>query len=197
MHLKKSIKTVFDTFGIPHIDHWEKFIALGKLKTYPKGYIIKEAYQTEKYLHIIISGIAISSVWDDNNIQKCTDLYFDNHFFMDYHSFINQQPTPIENQLLSDATLFSIPHKAFIKLIESSPFGDKITRIITDVHFSNKQKQQIDLLTKTASERLEGLISQYPKLLTQVPKKIIASYLGITPQSLSRIIKNSATLNIW
>lgn len=191
MKLDHTIEKVFSQFGITHIDHWEKFITLGSIKTYKKGDIIKESHQIEKNLNILMSGIAVSTVWDEKNIPKCIDLYFEHQFFLDYNSFINQQPTPIENQVLSDAKLFSIPHKAFIKLLNSSPYGDKITRIITDAHFSHKQKQQIDLLTKSSSKRLKDLTDLYPDLLYKFPKKTIASYLGITPQSLSRIIKQN------
>jgi len=198
MPIENTIKEVFSQFELPHVEHWGNFISLGSTTTYSKGTIIKEAHQTEKSLNILVSGIGISSVWDEkSNTQKCTDIAFTNYFFLDYHSFINQQPTPIENLLLTDSTIFSIPYKAFIKLLDSSPYGDKITRIITDFHFSNKQKQQIDLLTKSSSERLQNLITKYPEFIHQIPKKIIASYLGITPQSLSRIIKNSKELNIW
>jgi CRP-like cAMP-binding protein len=73
-------------------------------------------------------------------------------------------------------------------LVESKR-GEKITRIMADFAFISKQQQQIDLLTKTASERFQQLKIQIPKLLERTPKKYIASYLGITPQSLSRIIK--------
>lgn len=194
MQLEHTISKAFEQFGISgpgSSGHWEKFIELGQVKAYKKGSIIKESHQTEKYLHILISGVATSSVWDDSRLPKCIDLYFENDFFLDYHSFINQIPTPVENKVLSDAKLFSVPHKSFIKLLEASPFGDKITRIITDYHFAGKQKQQIDLLTKSSTERLNDLKHLHPDVLTRIPKKVVASYLGITPQSLSRIIKKA------
>lgn len=189
MQLENTLVKIFNQFGIDHIGNWDKFIALGHIKTFRKGEVIKDAYQIEKNLNIIIEGTAAATIWVDNNTPKCIDLYFNNQFFMDYHSFINQEPTPIKTQLLSDSKLFIVPYKSFIKLLNSSPIGDKVTRIITDFHFSHKQKQQIDLLTKSSLERLNDLIKQYPDIINRVPKKTIASYLGITPQSLSRIMK--------
>ncbi len=190
MQLDRTIESIFKQFGVTELEHWDKFISLGFTQTLKKGEIIKEAHQVERNLNILISGVAASTVWDESKLPKCIDLYFENQFFMDYHSFINQLPTPIENKVLSDTKLFSVPFKAFMRLLSSSPYGDKITRIITDFHFSQKQKQQIDLLTKSSTERFLELIHNHPNLLDLIPKKVIASYLGITPQSLSRIIRD-------
>src|SRR5690554_480251 len=55
--------------------------------------------------------------------------------------------------------------------------------------FVHKQKQQIDILTKTATERYIELQARQPKIIQRTPQKHIASYLGVTPQSLSRIRK--------
>lgn len=191
MQLENTLEKTFKQCGLDRLDNWDNFIALGQIKTFRKGDIIKDAHQIEKNLNIIIEGTAAATIWVDNNTPKCIDLYFKNQFFMDYHSFINQEPTPIKTQLLSDSKLFIVPYKSFIRLLNSSPIGDKITRIITDFHFSHKQKQQIDLLTKSSLERLNDLIKLYPNIINQIPKKTIASYLGITPQSLSRIMKNN------
>jgi len=65
-------------------------------------------------------------------------------------------------------------------------FGQKITRLVAEGSYIEKQQQQIDLLTKTAKSRyIEQL--QTRNGIEKIPLKYIASYLGITPQSLSRI----------
>ncbi|MEO1450402.1 MAG: helix-turn-helix domain-containing protein, partial [Bacteroidota bacterium] len=61
--------------------------------------------------------------------------------------------------------------------------------IATEEEVANKQKQQIELLSKTAEERYRELLTKQPELVLRVPQKHIASYLGITTQSLSRIRK--------
>jgi len=58
--------------------------------------------------------------------------------------------------------------------------------------FVEKQKQQIDLLTKTAEQRYVELLRKNPKIVQRIAQKHIASYLGITTQSLSRIRKKAA-----
>lgn len=101
-------------------------------------------------------------------------------------SFTLQKATPIEVRLFEDATVFRISHQNFQQTLISGNFGEKITRLVAEASFIDKQQQQIDLLTKTAKVRyLEQL--QIRKGIEKMPLKYLASYLGITPQSLSRI----------
>ena len=101
-------------------------------------------------------------------------------------SFTTQQPTPIEVRLFEDATIFNISYNNFQQILEVSNYGEKLTRLAVETVFIEKQQQQIDLLTKTAKERYIELL-QDKKGIDRIPLKYLASYLGITPQSLSRI----------
>ena len=72
-----------------------------------------------------------------------------------------------------------------------TPVGQIIIQISAETSFIDKQQQQIELLTKTAEERYKILLNKFPNIYNRVAQKYIASYLGITPQSLSRIRKVS------
>jgi CRP-like cAMP-binding protein len=72
-------------------------------------------------------------------------------------------------------------------LLGREPVAQKILRFAAEASFMDKQQQQIDLLTKTAKERYLDLTARFPGLPLRIPQKYIASYLGITQQSLSRI----------
>ena len=138
---------------------------------------------------MILSGSGSIHLWNKNN-YKCVDLVYEFDFFGDYMSYMTQRPSPLETITIEDSELLQIPYYNFQRMLAESKRGEKITRIMADFAFISKQQQQIDLLTKTASERFQQLKIQTPKLLERTPKKYIASYLGITPQSLSRIIKD-------
>lgn len=101
-------------------------------------------------------------------------------------SFTLRKATPIEVRLFEDSTIFRISHQSFQLTLMDGNFGEKITKLIAEASFIDKQQQQIDLLTKTAKERYIQLI-KYHKGVNRIPLKYLASYLGITPQSLSRI----------
>jgi len=119
----------------------------------------------------------------------CIDLCYEGEFFGDYMSFLNRQPTQLEVVTFEPSELFRITKANFDLLSNNTEFGDKICRFASEALFVHKQKQQIDILTKTAKERYFELQTQQPKIILRTPQKYIASYLGVTPQSLSRIRK--------
>ena len=181
----KTLKNIFDPFVVLDIQVWENFSKLGDVVDFPRETILKESHTAEKYLLILIEGSGGNLIWSKNNFV-CVDISFENDFLMDYMSFTLQEPTPIEVRLFDDSTVFRIPHSRFQQTLNQGNYGEKITRLVAEASFIDKQQQQIDLLTKTAKERYLQLIKT-EKEINKIPLKYLASYLGITPQSLSRI----------
>lgn len=183
--IEKSLKKFFDPFIELDIKVWKNFSELGEVVHFPKETILKKSRTTENYLLLLIEGGGGNLIWNKNNFV-CIDISFENDFLMDYMSFTLQEPTPIEVRLFKDSTIFRIPHSQFQQTMNQGNYGGKITRLVAEASFINKQQQQIDLLTKTAKERYLQLINNEKKI-NKIPLKYLASYLGITPQSLSRI----------
>ncbi len=183
--IAEQLKKFFDPFVCLNIQVWENFEKLGTVQNFSKETVLKESNTTERYLNIILKGSGGNLIWNKNNFV-CIDIAFVNEFLFDYMSFTLQKATPIEVRLFEDATVFRISHQNFQQTLISGNFGEKITRLVAEASFIDKQQQQIDLLTKTAKVRyLEQL--QIRKGIEKMPLKYLASYLGITPQSLSRI----------
>jgi hypothetical protein len=180
-----QLKELFDPYVELNIQVWNNFEKLGETKDYPKEFVLKETNTTEKYLNILLAGSGGNLIWNKNNFI-CIDISYESDFLCDYMSFTLQKPTPIEVKLFENSTVFRLPHKNFKQTFTDGNYGEKITRIIAEASFIEKQQQQIDLLTKTAKERYIELIKSNKKI-GRTPLKYLASYLGITPQSLSRI----------
>ncbi len=183
--IAQQLKQCFDPFLKLELDIWENFEKYGEVRRLPKETIIKEAYATEKNMNILFVGSGGNLIWNDNN-YVCIDMSFEKEFMLDYMSFTTQKPTPIEVRLFEDSTFFSMDYHHFQMILNSTENGEKISRLVTEVAYFDKQQQQIDLLTKSAKERYLELI-QMNKITERTPLKYLASYLGITPQSLSRI----------
>jgi CRP-like cAMP-binding protein len=181
----EQLKKCFDPFLNLDIEVWENFEKHGTLRQLPKETVLKEAFTVEKYLSIIFEGSAGNLIWSKNN-YVCIDICFEMDFILDYMSFTLQQPTPIEVRLFEDSTIFSVSYQNFQKILSERENGEKITRLVAEGAYIDKQQQQIDLLTKSAKDRYLELI-QKKKITERTPLKYLASYLGITPQSLSRI----------
>lgn len=183
--LASQLKHIFDPFVSLDLRVWENFGKLGEVHHFSKETILKEANTVEKYFTLILKGSGGNLIWNKNNFV-CIDIAFENDSLFDFMSFNLQKPTPIEVRLFEDATIFRISHQNFQKTFAPGSFGEKISRLAAESSFIEKQQQQIDLLTKTARERYLELL-HHRKKLDMIPLKYMASYLGITPQSLSRI----------
>jgi len=192
LKIEEKIKQAFDPYFNVPIEAWKSFTDLGENITTTKDQTIKDTDTTEKYLNFILKGSGGILLWKHNNFV-CIDLCYEGEFFGDYMSFLNQQATQLEVVTFEPSELFRISKINFDKLSNNTEFGDKICRFASEALFVHKQKQQIDILTKTATERYSELQARQQKIIQRTPQKHIASYLGVTPQSLSRIRKEIAT----
>lgn len=191
MSNEEKIKHAFDPYFNAPIEVWKSFSDLGEVINTAKDQTIKHVHTTEKYLSFILKGSGGILLWNNNNFV-CIDLCYEGEFFGDYMSFLNQNATALEVITFEASELFRISKTNFNKLSNDTAFGDKICRFAAEALFVHKQKQQIDILTKTATERYLELQSRQPAIIQRTPQKYIASYLGVTPQSLSRIRKDLA-----
>ena len=186
MKTEERIKQAFDPYINVPLEAWKSFTDLGEIITIPKNNTIKKHDTREKYLSFILKGSGGILLWNNSNFV-CIDLCYEGEFFGDYMSFLNQQPTHLEVVTFEPSEIFRISKPNFDKMSLDTKFGDKICRFAAEALFVHKQSQQIDILTKTASERYLELLTRQPQIIQRTPQKYIASYLGITPQSLSRI----------
>ena len=182
------IKKIFDPYFDAPIEIWTSFAAFLKPQFYDKNELIKEPNKKEKHLSIIVKGSAGIFLWKENS-TICLDLCYENEFFGDYMSFLTQTPTELFTQAIERTEILSISYSDLNELYESSDMALHIGKIASESLYIHKQTQQIDLLMLTAEERYLKLLQRQPQIIQRTPQKHIASYLGITPESFSRIRK--------
>ena len=112
---------------------------------------------------------------------------FENEFVTGYDSLLTQTPSEYQIETLTDTILWKISHKDLEEVYERTGSGNIIGRKMAEKMFLIKSKRELSLLSKTAEKRYLDLFAERPKLLQQIPLKYIASYIGVTPQALSRI----------
>lgn len=185
--LAQKLKATFDPFYEAPIEAWETLSKLGEIVTYKKNEIIKQAHHAEKYGYFLISGASGLFVWKVNHFI-CLDLFLENSFFADDISLHHGKATPIEIVALEKSSVFRIS-KSNIDQLKQTPLGKILFMVGAEKDFSDKQNQHLNYLTKTAEERYLEILHERPALIHRIHQKHIASYLGITTQSLSRIRK--------
>ena len=180
----EQIKKEFDPYYPLPVEEWEGFISNFDEVSFKKNEIIKQAWQIEKYGYYLLKGSCGNFIWKENN-YVCLDLFFINSFFNDHMSMITNTTTPIETRALENCKALRIS-RIKIDDLKQTLKGAHLFLIGAESSYVEKQKQQIDLLLKSPEERYLDLINQYPES-NNIPVKYLASYLGVTPQSLSRI----------
>lgn len=183
--LAEILKQSFDQYYNAPIGAWMDFASFCEPVSFLKDEIIKKEGTTEKYFYFILTGSAGIFLWKENNFV-CLDFAFEQSFCCDYMSLLLKKPTPLQLVALENSEMVKISSDNFYRLGQT-PVGRIIMQVSAETSFLEKQQQQIELLTNTARERYKILSDKYPDIYQRVAQKHIASYLGITPQSLSRI----------
>lgn len=182
VHIKKS----FDKYYSFPISFWQTVVKAGNLEYYEKEQCLKTSGNTENYLYFILNGSGGVLLWNNNNFI-CTDIILKHDFICDYFSFLTREPTPYEVVIFENSELFKISYSALTKCLDESGFNDKFWRYATQALYVDKHLQLIQATTQTAEQIYLSILNHEPILLQKIPQKYIASFLGITPQSLSRI----------
>lgn len=167
-------------------NHFETFYAQLKTKSLKKKeYLIHEGAVCN-FIAFVSSGTFRSYI-RNNEDEFNNDFYFDNDFVSAYTSFLTQMPTNCNIEALTDCTVYYISYEKLNGLIAQDNAFLKLSKYISDTYFIRKCKRETSFLKHSASERLQGLSSLYPGIEQRVSQYHIASYLGIKPESLSRI----------
>lgn len=120
--------------------------------------------------------------------EKTTYFYFENHFVASYISCIKKEPSRLTIEALSECLLLVFPYAALQELYESSHHWERFGRLMAEYLAAGLEERMVGLLMLSPEERYEALLqSNKQKIIERVPQHYIASYLGVTPVSLSRI----------
>jgi len=182
----ESLKTLFtETLRLKsnHFDEFYKELRVKKLRK--KEYLIQEGTVCD-FITIVISGTLRSYVQNKDG-EFNNDFYLENSFVSAYTSFLTQMPTNCNIEALTDVEIYYISHQQFHQLIERDNNFLKLAKYISDNYFIRKCKRETSFLKNSAAERFEMIKKLYPEIEQKVPQYHIASYLGIKPESLSRI----------
>lgn len=126
---------------------------------------------------------------EDEEKEITFGFSFQGEFVSAYDSFLTQTPSRFELETLADTTLWSISYNDLQEVYKTTKIGNTIGRFISERLFLIKSKREQSLLNETSEQRYLNLFKDRPNLLQQIPLKYIASYIGVTPQALSRIRK--------
>ncbi|ATN04681.1 Crp/Fnr family transcriptional regulator [Chryseobacterium indologenes] len=155
-------------------------------KVYAKNEVITQQGNIENFLSFVESGLVRSYIPDDE-YGYTFNFGFEKEFTCAYDSFLTQTPSDYEMQALTETVVWQISYDDLQQVYSQTHVGNHLGRFASEKLFLAKNKRELSLLQLTAKERYLKLFTEQPELLKLVPLKYIASYIGITPQALSRI----------
>ena len=154
-----------------------------------KSDIITDYGQMETKAYFIKSGIVQVELASQKEV-KILDFFFKNSFCFSYSSFINKTVSDVRIKAITDCELEFIEIADLQAAYQHSLIINKLGRIVTERLYAKRVQREKMLLTKGSKENYLFLIDKYPEVVQHIPLKDIAKYLGITPESLSRIRKS-------
>jgi CRP-like cAMP-binding protein len=169
------------------------FMMLGKkVELAKEAFFISEGQVCKSFAFIHSGTFSFIISTDDGEHVK--DFSGSNKFITSYSSFITQKPSQIFIRAEEKATLTQWSYDTYQELILSSENWKQFALKIANYLYLRKEKREISLLTETAEQRYLNMLKEFPDIIQHVPQYLVASYLGIKPQSLSRIRNKMAHL---
>lgn len=167
---------------------WQIFASKLVRQEFPKKTILLNVGETEQFLSFIEDGIIRQFIPGIEN-DLTFGFGFKGTFLSAYDSFLNQKPCTYTTECITPVTLWRMTYEDLQRVYEETEIGNLIGRKTSEELFLRKSARELSLLYQTAEERYLSLFEERPELFQQVPLKYIASYIGVTPQALSRIRK--------
>jgi len=165
----------------------EIFLAYLQLKSIRKKDLLLNQGEICKYSIFVTSGCLRGFTVDKNGDEHVLSFAPSNWWIADIYSLISQKPGILNIEALEDTGIILLSKTNQEKLYTEVPKFERFFRILTENSLVANQQRIIDNMSLTAEERYNIFCKRYPTLIYNLPQKQIASYIGITPEFLSRM----------
>jgi CRP/FNR family transcriptional regulator, anaerobic regulatory protein len=119
-------------------------------------------------------------------------FFFENQYLSEYCSFLTRKPSEMYIEIIEDAEVLSLDYDSVQLLYEKIPEYQKFGRLIAEYLFIEGTQRTASLLADSPEQRYLKLQKNNPHIIQRIPQYMVASYLGVTPEALSRIRKRTA-----
>ncbi len=160
-----------------------------RLRKFLKGQYVSKGGEISKYINFVISGSLKSFHLDKEGHEHILAFAVEDWWIGDLGSFTAQKPADYIIQCIENCELAQLSYEDLQILYTEIPQLERFFRIIIQKAYVYFQRRVIDNLSLSAKEKYLNFIKQYPQFEQRVPQYMMASYLGFTPEFLSKIKK--------
>jgi len=168
------------------------FVSLLQVKTIRKRQALLQEGEVCRFEYFVNRGCLRAYTTDDRGAEHVLQFAVEDWWIGDMSSFIHQAPARLSIDALEDTEVLCIDKASWEELLERVPKFERFFRMLLQRAFISLQDRITASLSATAEARYRAFQERYPQLEQRVPQHQIARFLGITPESLSRIRKQLA-----
>jgi CRP-like cAMP-binding protein len=140
-----------------------------------------------KYTAFVTRGILRTYTIDDKGMEHILQFSLEGWWMADIYSFLTNEPSLFNIEALEDCELLLITKPSWDLLLEKVPAFERYFRILIQNNLIATQRRLMGTMSETAEVKYIKLVNNFPDCVQRVPQHMIASYLGITRETLSRI----------
>lgn len=151
-----------------------------------RQYVLQEGDVCNQFNFVVQGCLRMYKVDEKGNthiIQFATE----NWWVIDIGSFHQRKPSELNIDALEDTMVLQISYENLIALYTQAPGFNRIFRVLIENSYVSLQKRLLQNISSTAEQRYQGFTEAYPHLINRLPQVQIASFLGVTPEFLSRL----------
>ncbi|GMN09834.1 hypothetical protein MTsPCn9_18770 [Croceitalea sp. MTPC9] len=171
----------------------ERIASVFERQKIKKRQFIDQPGFVSNYRNYVVKGVFQSYYLDDDGKEHTVQIAMDDWFVSDFYSYITQTPATLFVEALEDSLILRTTYDKIEPLCKEIHALSEYFRISTERAFAFSRKRALSNLSLSAEERFLELEKRYPSMVQRVPQKVIASYLGFTPEFLSKIRKKIVT----
>jgi len=170
-------------------DDEQQFCAIIKTTRVKRKQFIVQPNFICSYQNYVLKGALRSYFVNNEGIEYTIQFAIEDWFISDFNSYINQTPAFLFVEALEDSIVQQISHSDVEKLCASNSKFEHFFRLVAQKSFAFSQRRILSNLGKSAEERYIEFQNMYPSIVQRVPQYALASYLGMSPEFLSKIRK--------
>lgn len=155
-----------------------------------RQFIIQPGFVSE-YRNYIVKGAVRVFYLDDLGKEHTVSIGVEDWFFTDFTSYLNRRPAKYFAEALEDSVIIQMKYEDVEELCERIHGLCQYFRLFIEKALSYSNERVISNISKTSEERYWDYVNKYPQIANRVPQYVLASYLGISPESISRIRSKS------
>ena len=172
----------------PDAEEWGAFVEIVHVKSLKKKDMLLQEGQVCKFIAFLNTGVIREYAYL-NGKETTVDFAGENQFTSDYQSFITQEPSKQYLEALTDVELLILKKDAINSLFDKYKVWERFGRLIIEKVFCAAEAKRKKIIVTSHEEQYHDFAATYPQIVQQIPQYYIASYLGLTPEHLSRIRK--------